>query len=103
MRRRMMVVVGLALTLGVTASQGEWRKRIHKGGYVDEHPLANIDSLTFHEDTTMVMVPAGVFIMGDGEWYCCGEDEREVTLTRDFYIGQHDVTSQECDCLLGEP
>ena len=98
MRRRTMVMLGLALALGVTASQGEWKMRIHKGAIVDEHTLADIDSLTFYEDTTsvpaMVTVPAGIFIMGDGE-ACCGEDEREVTLTRDFYLGQHGVTNQE--------
>ena len=42
----------------------------------------------------MIMVPAGVFIMGDGV-ADCGVDEREVTLTRDFYLGQHEVTNQE--------
>lgn len=42
----------------------------------------------------MVLVPAGTFVMGDGLSYC-GMDEHEVTLTRDFYLGQHDVTNQE--------
>ncbi|MFC1572854.1 SUMF1/EgtB/PvdO family nonheme iron enzyme [Candidatus Eisenbacteria bacterium] len=42
----------------------------------------------------MVHVPAGVFVMGDGVAYC-GEDEHEVTLTRDFNLGQHEVTNQE--------
>jgi formylglycine-generating enzyme required for sulfatase activity len=42
----------------------------------------------------MVVVPAGVYIMGDGGAYC-GTDERQVTLTRDFYLGQHEVTNQE--------
>jgi formylglycine-generating enzyme required for sulfatase activity len=42
----------------------------------------------------MVLVPAGSFVMGDGESYC-GESERDVTLTRDFYLGQHEVTNQE--------
>ncbi|MFC1572442.1 SUMF1/EgtB/PvdO family nonheme iron enzyme [Candidatus Eisenbacteria bacterium] len=42
----------------------------------------------------MVCVPAGVFIMGDGH-VGCGDDEREVTLTRSFYLGQHEVTNQE--------
>ncbi|MCK4413983.1 MAG: SUMF1/EgtB/PvdO family nonheme iron enzyme [Candidatus Eisenbacteria sp.] len=42
----------------------------------------------------MVIVPAGTFIMGDGEAFC-GVDEHEVTLTRDFYLGQHEVTNQE--------
>ncbi|MCK4415287.1 MAG: SUMF1/EgtB/PvdO family nonheme iron enzyme [Candidatus Eisenbacteria sp.] len=42
----------------------------------------------------MVAVPAGVFIMGDGV-ASCGQDEHEVTLTRDFYLGQHEVTNRE--------
>ncbi len=42
----------------------------------------------------MVLVPAGSFIMGDGA-APCGVDEREITLTRDFYLGQHEVTNQE--------
>lgn len=42
----------------------------------------------------MVVVPAGIFIMGDGTAWC-GADEREVTLTRPFCLGQHEVTNQE--------
>jgi hypothetical protein len=42
----------------------------------------------------MVEVPAGSFVMGDGEAYC-GEDEHMVTLTRSFYLGQTEVTNQE--------
>jgi formylglycine-generating enzyme required for sulfatase activity len=42
----------------------------------------------------MVVVPAGSFIMGDGAAWC-GSQEREVTLTRSFYLGQHEVTNQE--------
>jgi formylglycine-generating enzyme required for sulfatase activity len=41
-----------------------------------------------------VIVPAGSFAMGDGSSYC-GQDERQVTLTRDFYLFQHEVTNQE--------
>lgn len=39
----------------------------------------------------MVLIPHGSFIMGDG----VVSDEHEVTLTRDFYLGQHEVTNQE--------
>ncbi|MCK4415460.1 MAG: SUMF1/EgtB/PvdO family nonheme iron enzyme [Candidatus Eisenbacteria sp.] len=41
----------------------------------------------------MVIVPAGTFIMGDGGPIC--EYTHEVTLTRGFYLGQHEVTNQE--------
>ncbi len=48
------------------------------------------------EDTApvMVLVPAGSFIMGDGA-ALSGRGERNVTLTRDFYLGQYEVTNQE--------
>ncbi len=42
----------------------------------------------------MVYVPPGTFMMGDGE-ATCGSQEHEVTLTRGFYLGQHEVTNQE--------
>ncbi len=41
----------------------------------------------------LIQVPAGTFIMGDGVARC-GVDEREVTLTRDFYLSLHEVTNQ---------
>jgi formylglycine-generating enzyme required for sulfatase activity len=42
----------------------------------------------------MVFVPAGSFIMGDGVAHC-GVSEHRVTLTRHFYLGQHEVTNAE--------
>ncbi len=42
----------------------------------------------------VVLVPAGSFTMGDGSSYC-GQDEREVTLTRSFHLFQHEVTNAE--------
>jgi len=94
MRQRILLVLVLALGAGV--SQGEWRMRIHKGAAVEEHAVAEIDSLTFYETLVppMVTVPAGVFTMGDGVAYC-GTQEHEVILTRAFCLGQHEVTNQE--------
>ena len=44
----------------------------------------------------MATVPAGAFIMGDGDSLShCGVDEREVTLTRDFHLGKYEVTNEE--------
>ena len=44
----------------------------------------------------MALVPHGIFIMGDGDPSTyCGYFEREVTLTRSFYLGQHEVTNRE--------
>lgn len=42
----------------------------------------------------MVLVPAGAFVMGDGE-ALCGQDEHEVRLRRGFFLGEHEVTNQE--------
>ncbi|MFC1573294.1 formylglycine-generating enzyme family protein [Candidatus Eisenbacteria bacterium] len=97
MKRCMMVVLGLSLIVGVAVSQGEemWKMHVHRSGGTDEYLLAEVDSVTFSRlAPPMVTVPPGVFVMGDGEAYC-GEDEHEVTLTRDFYICQHAVTNQE--------
>jgi formylglycine-generating enzyme required for sulfatase activity len=93
----LVAVVG-ALALSVTASQAEWKMRVHRGDNIVEHRLADIDSLTFYDDApgvpSMVVVPAGIFIMGDGA-APCGFDQHEVTLTRDFGLGQHEVTNRE--------
>ena len=96
---RTLAVAVLALALGATASQGEWKMRVHEGAGVTEFTVSGIDSLKFYEvpDTLpipMVVVPAGDFVMGDGAAYC-GTQQHQVTLTRDFYLGQHEVTNQE--------
>ena len=41
----------------------------------------------------MIAVPAGEFEMGDPDAYCA--IEHQVTLTHDFWLGQHEVTNQE--------
>jgi formylglycine-generating enzyme required for sulfatase activity len=96
MTRRILFVLGLVLALGVAVSQGEWKMRVHEGAGVTEFAVSGVDSLTFYETLAppMVTVPAGVFIMGDGEAYC-GTQQHQVTLTRDFYLGRHEVTNQE--------
>ncbi len=35
MRRQILVLLGLALALGVTVSQGEWKMRVHWTGELD--------------------------------------------------------------------
>jgi sulfatase modifying factor 1 len=96
MRRHIGVIVILTLLLGATVSQGRWVMRVHEGATTTEFGVAEIDSITFLQGVNleMIVVPAGTFTMGDGETNC-GIDEREVTLTRDFYLGQHEVTNQE--------
>jgi formylglycine-generating enzyme required for sulfatase activity len=66
------------------------------GGLTDE-TTRDVSASGSHPPPTppeMIRVPAGVFTMGDGA-ALCAEDQREVTLTRDFYLGQHEVTNQE--------
>ena len=41
-----------------------------------------------------VLIPSGTFVMGDGVAWC-GVDERQVTLTHDFWLGQYEVTNQQ--------
>ena len=93
MRRLSMVILMLVVLLGASMSEAEWRMRVHRSGEVDEYLLSEVDSLSFYDDG-LVLVPAGSFMMGDGVAYC-GEDEHQVTLTRDFYLGQCEVTNQE--------
>ncbi len=93
-----MVVLALALICGATESRGEWTMWIHRGGDVTRFVVADIDSLTFDNDTLavppMVAVPAGQFTMGDG-LASCGTQQHQVTLTRGFRLGKGEVTNQE--------
>jgi len=77
-------------------SRGEWRMRVHGGDGTTEYQMTSVDSLTFFDSLApaMVGVSAGSFTMGDGVGYC-GVDEREITLTHSFYLGQHEVTNLE--------
>ncbi|MBD3236234.1 MAG: SUMF1/EgtB/PvdO family nonheme iron enzyme [Candidatus Eisenbacteria bacterium] len=78
-------------------AQEIWKMRIHRGESWQEHMLAEIDSITFHADPSpvpLVRVPAGTFVMGDGV-STCGMQEHTVTLTRDFFLAQHEITNGE--------
>lgn len=94
----MIVVLVLSLALRVTASQGEWTMWVHRAGNHTGIPAADIDSLTFSNDTLsvpgMAELPAGGFTMGDGVAQC-GSQQHQVTLTRSFYLGQREVTNQD--------
>ncbi|MCK4412020.1 MAG: SUMF1/EgtB/PvdO family nonheme iron enzyme [Candidatus Eisenbacteria sp.] len=94
MRRCILVLMGLVFVLGATASQGEWKMRVEHATGADELALSDVDNITFHDRPRMVAVPAGVFTMGDGESYC-GVNERQVTLTRDFYLSCHEITNRQ--------
>lgn len=90
------MIVALILLPGASVGEAQWKMRVHEGETTTEFWVSQIDSVSFGLAVLdgMVQVPAGTFIMGDGASYC-GTDEREVTLTRDFYLGQREVTNQE--------
>ena len=96
MKRSALVLLTLAATLSVSTSRADWVMKVHRGQQVTEIPLVGVDEITYMERVVpaMVLVPAGSFTMGDGT-APCGVDERTVTLTRNFLLGQHEVTNSE--------
>jgi len=96
MTRWMMILMIATAVLGPTAGHGEWRMRVHQSDSATVYAVSDVDSVTFYETLVppMVLVPAGTFFMGDGVAYC-GQDEHQVTLTRDFLIGQYEVTNEQ--------
>ncbi len=94
MKLVLMAVLALAMLIGASAGQAEWRMRVHQGATTTSFACSTVDSVTYFDFNAMVQVPAGVFTQGDGG-AVCGINEREVTLTHDFYLGQHEVTNQE--------
>ncbi|MFC1572963.1 formylglycine-generating enzyme family protein [Candidatus Eisenbacteria bacterium] len=94
MTRNLTLMIIVTVVLGVVAAQAEWKMVVHGEDSREEFNLAEVDSVTFYNPPPMVTVPAGIFIMGDGV-ATCGVDQREVTLTRDFHLGQHEVMNQE--------
>jgi formylglycine-generating enzyme required for sulfatase activity len=52
-----------------------------------------------YEPGAMAQIPAGRFLMGDGESWC-GISKRTVTLTEDFLLGRYEVTNGEYADLL---
>lgn len=95
---RILIVVLAVSTLAVAASHAEKaRMAVHHGSALDWYELDDPDSavtVTFHPRFAMVVVPAGDFIMGDGEAEC-GVDEREVILTEDFYLSNLETTNRQ--------
>jgi formylglycine-generating enzyme required for sulfatase activity len=66
MKRYILVVFVLAVTLGAPVSQGEWKMQIHRGATIDEFSMDDIDSLTFHDvaPAGMAYIAAGTVRMG---------------------------------------
>lgn len=92
------LLLGLLLGLELSAeAEPQWRMAVHRGAAVDAFTVSDVDSISFHLDPVpaqAVLVPAGSFVAGDGV-STCGTDRRVVTLTRDFYLGQFEVTNLE--------
>jgi formylglycine-generating enzyme required for sulfatase activity len=101
------LILGLCLAFGASVSRGAWILQIHKGGTVQEHFLADIDSLTFRDPTVpvgMVYVPAGTFIMGsptDEPGRGSDETQHQVTLTGAIYVSTYEVTQSEWVAVMG--
>jgi len=103
MRRLTALAMLTAIAVVAVAAQAEWKMGVYHDGHVTEYILSEVDSFTFYNDSPppppMVTVPAGSFVMGDGTAYN-GVDEREITLTRGFLLGQHEVTVEEYRLVL---
>lgn len=94
------VLFGLIAMMMAGSSSAEYDVNrnlvVHTDGGDQSFPLSEVINLTFTMDLPdgMVAVSGGIFTMGDGV-SACGVDQREVTLTRNFFLGQHEVTNQE--------
>lgn len=47
------------------------------------------------------LIPAGTFIMGDNSGSSLEQPARQVTLTKDFYIGVYEVTQEQYEQVMG--
>ena len=82
---------------GVSSGQNKhivWDAGIDMPGHAGDDYVVRVTACDTGDIPGMVLVQAGIFKMGDGTAYC-GVDERWVTLTNDFYLGQHEVTNAE--------
>jgi formylglycine-generating enzyme required for sulfatase activity len=100
------LILFLLLAVGASVSQGGGSLQIHRGGTVENHFLADIDSLTFVNatPTVMVYVPAGTFIMGsptDEPSRISNETQHQVTLTKAIYVSTYEVTQSEWQAVMG--
>ena len=83
----------LLLGLKGTMSEAELhilKSRLHHGMW----NKAQRGELLNHAPIGYVRTAAGDFVMGDGV-STCGMQEHPVTLTRDFFLGQHEVSNGE--------
>jgi formylglycine-generating enzyme required for sulfatase activity len=93
MTRYIGLILGLLLALSASESEGQWRMRIHKGIIVEEHNLAQIDSLSFYDATPegMAWIPPGLVRMGQAG---IASPEHDIYVGG-FYIGIREVSNAE--------
>jgi formylglycine-generating enzyme required for sulfatase activity len=92
-----MAVCAAIVLVAPTVRGQNWTMEIHTSAGKTQFNVADVDSITFRMTASpidMVPVPAGTFTMGDGA-ADCGVDERQVTLTRGFWLGRYEVTNQQ--------
>ena len=94
MTYKIVIILVAAMMAGASACLGELNMVVHRDSTPTITIVSEIDSITFVNIPPMVLVPAGVFTMGDGISYG-GMEEREVTLTNSFYLGQYEITNQQ--------
>ena len=93
---RCVTVVG-DVNEGITNGTGKqivWDAGADYPGYEGSNYVVRVTANDGQIPGGYVEVPAGSFTMGDGVAYC-GVDERLVTLTNSFYLGQTEVTNQQ--------
>jgi len=100
--KQLFITIGLSVMLAGVLSAQTQIMSIHIGSTVQQFDLAVVDSITFTEGNDdppagFVQVPAGTFMMGHSSY---GAPVHQVTLTRDFYLGQHEVTNKEYVAVL---
>ena len=87
------LTLGLCLVLGASVSQGQWKMQIHKGATVEEHALADVDSLTFRyampPPTDMVWIPPGNVRLGQADIAWPVSD----FYVEGFYIDRYEVSN----------
>lgn len=92
-----LVVLGIIFCTPLVRSEDVWKLRVFEGRDVHLHVVSQIDSVKFFEAIPptegFVFLRLSRYIMGDGTSGCA--EAHEVTLTRDFYLGDHEVTNQE--------
>jgi hypothetical protein len=65
-----------------------------------EHPPDGKDLLTNTIGMRFVPIPPGTFTMGDGE--DAHREAHKVTLTQSFHLGQHEVTQEQYEKVMGK-